>query len=385
MNGSHADGRIVIVGGGVVGTSLAFHLTQLGHREVVLIERGELGEGTTAYGTGGIRQQFTSRVNAQLVRRSVDFFSEFTERTGEPFDFRQHGYLFLLDDENTAAAFATAVRTQNELGVPSRLLTPEEVPALAPGVRLDGLVGAAYCPTDGSASPTDATAGFARAARRRGADIRRNTEVTGFLRDADGTVTGVRTTTEDVTASTVVIATGPQARALGRLAGIELPVAPHRRQAFAIAPLPWIDAAQPLTVDVGSGAYVHPEHGGSAVVGGNDRETPEGTDTSIDESRVEPLLEALVHRWPGMTEAAVVRGWAGLREMTPDDHALVGASEVPGLWAAVGFSGHGFMQAPAVGEALAELLLTGGSQLDLAPLRLSRFAEGRPVDEGVRF
>jgi sarcosine oxidase subunit beta len=196
----------------------------------------------------------------------------------------------------------------------------------------------------------------------------------------------VQTTDGFIDAEVVLIAAGPQARDVGRLAGVELPVAPHRRQAFAVAPMGWVNAAMPLTVDLTSGAYLHPEMSGGAVIGGNDRNVAEGTDVSVDMTLVESLIAALVHRFPAMEEATVSRGWAGLREMTPDDHALVGpVGDVAGLWSAVGFSGHGFMQAPAVGEAIAQMLVFGQSAIDMHPLRATRFAEGDEVREGVVF
>ena len=380
------DADIVIVGGGVIGISIAFHLTQMGHSKVIVVERGEIGEGATSQATGGIRQQFTSKINARLVRRSLDFFSAFQDRTGEPFNFRQHGYLFLLTTERQWEVFSRAVQMQNALDIPSRTMTPAEVRAGFAGIDVDDLVGATYCPTDGSGSPYDAVTGMARAATRAGARIVRHTKVTGFLRSRQGRVTGVKTPTGELNAAAVIIAAGPQSREVGRLAGVELPVAPHRRQAFAVKGTDWMGDRYPLTVDVTTGAYIHPEREGNAVIGGNDRSVPEGTSTAVDRSLLEPLLEALVHRWPSMAEAQVSRAWAGLREMTPDDHAIVGAvPHTPGLWAAVGFSGHGFMQAPAVGEAMAQLLLHGESDIDLEPLRPTRFSENEPVVEDVLF
>ncbi|HWN32066.1 MAG TPA: FAD-binding oxidoreductase [Pseudonocardia sp.] len=372
---------VVIIGGGVVGLSIAFHLAESGYPEVTVLERGLIGEGTTASATGGIRQQFTSEVNVRMVRDSVEFFAAFAERTGYPLDFRRHGYLFLLSTEQQVDAFRVAADMQRRNGVPTELLSPDEVLAINPLIRVTDLLGAAYCAGDGSASPNDAVQGFARAARERGARIRQHTEVTA-IDLVDGAVSAVRTDSgQRFEAEVVLIATGPQARRTGQLAGIELPVAPHRRQAFAIAPLPWLTRDLPFTVDLTSGAYLHSE-----VVGGNDRDVPEGTDTDVDWSLTGPLIEALVHRIPAMADASITRGWAGLREMTPDDHAIVGpVPSVPGLWTAVGFSGHGFMQSPAVGQQLARWLLGGRPSIDLSPLRLARFAERELVIEGVRF
>jgi sarcosine oxidase subunit beta len=377
------DGPVVIVGGGIIGASVAFHLAERGFTDVTIVERDRVGEGSTARATGGIRQLFTSPVNAAIVHRAVGFWERFTERTGAPLDFRRHGYCFLLGTEQQLDVFTRATRMQNALGIDSRLIGADEVAELVPGTRTDDLLAAAYCPSDGSASPTDAVSGFVAAARRSGVTVRQGCEATGLLTSA-GRVTGVRTTAGDLPARIVLLAPGAQARETGRRFGVELPVAPHRRQAFAIERLDWLRPDMPLTVDLATGAYIHAEASGAAVIGGNDREVPEGTDTTVDQSRLEPLVKALVDRWPGMAEARVTRGWAGLREMTPDDHAVIGPVGPEGLWAAVGFSGHGFMQSPVVGECLAGWWLDGASPYDLTPLRPSRFADGEPiVEEGV--
>jgi len=386
MTGTTAAGLdrgVVIVGGGIIGASVAFHLAERGFTDVTVVERHRIGEGSTARATGGIRQQFTSRVNAAMVHRSVEFWTDFEQRTGAAFDFRRHGYLFLLTTDEQLATFRCAVAMQNELGIDSRIITAAEVTELVPGTITDDLRGASYCASDGSGSPTDAVNGLISAARRSGVDVRQRCEVTGLLTTGDR-VTGVRTSTGDLKAGLVLIAAGPQAREAGQRMGIDLPVAPHRRQAFAVDQMDWLRPGMPLTVDLGSGAYLHPELSGAAVIGGNDRDVPEGTDTTVDQERVEPLVKALIDRWPRMADARVSRGWAGLREMTPDDHAVIGPVGPDGLWAAAGFSGHGFMQAPAVGECLAAWWLDGTSPYDLAPLRPSRFAEGQPViEEGV--
>jgi sarcosine oxidase, subunit beta len=385
MGALAGDGRIVIVGAGIIGVSTAYHLSALGHRDVVVLDRAGIGEGTTANATGGIRQQFTSAINATLAHRSVELFGRLAGATGEPFNFRQHGYLFLLSEPAQLVAFGRAVHMQNQIGIPSRVVDPAEIGQLYPQVRTEDLVGGTYCPTDGSASPTDATNAYAKAARRNGVIITTNSAVRDFLRTGDGGVCGVRTDHGDIGADVVLLAAGPQSRELGRMVGVDLLVSPHRRQAFVIESLPWLHHDLPFTVDLASGAYIHPETAG-AVIGGNDRDVDEGTDTTVDWDLAPSLLAALVTRWPVMESARVRRGWAGLREMTPDDHALVGPiPDVPGLWVATGFSGHGFMQAPAIGEALAQLLRTGSSDIDLGVLRAERFAEGRAIVESGVF
>jgi sarcosine oxidase, subunit beta len=378
-------GRVVIIGGGVIGTSIGFHLTDLGYQNVTILERGNLGEGATAAATGGIRQQFNSEINARLVRRSIELYKSFPSRTGEPFAFREHGYLFLIGTGAGLALFEEAVRMQNRLGIPSQVLEPAALENVMPGIRLDGLAGGAYCPADGSGTPQEAVSGYAAAMRRQGGEIRLGTEAVGFSRARSGEPV-VLTPSGTIAAELVLIAAGPQTRDVATLAGVTVPVTPHRRQAFAINPLPWLSESLPLTVDLSTGSYIHPERGGRAVIGGNDRCVPAGTDTRIDWGLAESLMESLMHRFPRMRDASISRGWAGLREMTPDDNALVGPLGKPdGFWVAAGFSGHGFMQAPAIGEAVAELLVSGKPGINLDPLRPGRFAEGPVSHEGVVF
>ena len=381
---ANPPGSVLIVGAGIIGTSIAYHLAASGSPGVTVVDRAGVAEGSTARATGAIRAQFTSTPNVALAHRSVTLFGRLSEDTGEPFDFRQHGYLFLLTDPDRLDAFRRAVDLQNSQGVPSRMLSPDEVADLYPQARTDDLLGATYCATDGSGSPTDAATAYARAARRAGAQVRTQCRVTGFLRDTGGAVCGVATTDGPIGADTVIVAAGPQSRELCRTLDLDIPVAPHRRQVCAIGPLDWVHPALPFVVDMGTGAYLHPGSAGS-VIGGTDRDVGEGEDTTVDWDLVPALLDALVARFPAMAQATVTRAWAGLREMTPDDHALIGpVPEVPNLWLATGFSGHGFMQAPAVGEAVGQLLLRGASDIDITALRPSRFADGRPIlEDGV--
>lgn len=379
------QGPIVIIGGGVIGCSLAFHLVKHGHDNVTVIEAGQLGEGSTAKATGGIRQQFSSRLNADISHEAVDYFTNFESRVGEPFNFRQHGYLFLLSTEAQHRQFEMDIAMQGSLGIDVRLLDRHEIADLMPGVRTDDLLGGAYTPDDGSGSPTDVTMAFARQAKRRGAVFHLNTRVTDIERATDGTCRAVTTHAgERVPASTVVNAAGPWAAKVGRLGGMDLPVEPHPRQAFGIAPIAQLSPSMPLTVDLASGAYVHPETAGG-IIGGNDRDAPVSEEATVDWNLVENLAESLSSRIPWMEAASITTGWSGLREMTPDDHAIIGPVAESGWWNAVGFSGHGFMQAPVVGEHLSRWMLGLGDHRDLSALSLDRFTTGRLNSEMTVF
>lgn len=371
-----SGGRVVIVGGGIIGLSVAFHLGRRGHRDVVVLDRGAVGEGATAAATGGIRRQFSSPVNIELSLRSMPFWTAFQDVTGRPLDFRRHGYLLLLSGPDTLAAFTRNVALQRRLGVPVALLQPDEVDEVFPGVRADDLLGATYTPGDGSASPADAVAGLLHGARSAGVEVRQGVRFLGVDTAPEGTVRTALTSDGPVEAAQVVIAAGPQAGEVGRRCGVDLPVRPHSRQAFATGPLPDLHGGLPLTVDMATGAYVHPQAtGGTAVIGGSDRDVTSTTAARVDWGRIAGLAEAVSHRFPGLAQMEVTGGWAGLREMTPDDHGVVGPiAGRPGLWVAAGFSGHGFMHAPAVGEAVARWLLDGDPGLDLHDLRPDRFA-----------
>lgn len=368
-------GPVVIIGAGVIGCSLAFHLARYGHNDVTVLDAGAIGDGSTASATGGIRQQFSSSVNASIAHEAVQYFEHFEDLVGEPFDFRQHGYLFLLGSAEQYAQFEQNAQMQRAEGIDVKLLRPDELGDIVPSLNVDGLHGGAFTPDDGSGSPADAVQAFASQARRHGVRILQNTAVLGIGQDSNGRVRQVRTSDATYPAEVVINAAGPWARSVGKMVGLDLPVEPHPRQAFSIGPLPQLQPHMPLTVDLLTGSYVHPEvHGG--IIGGNDRDTPRGEDATVRWDLIEELTIALVHRFPWMEEATVRSGWCGLREMTPDDHAIVGPCEVPGWWNAVGFSGHGFMQAPVVGDHVARWLLGHSDRRDLSALRLSRFAEG---------
>jgi sarcosine oxidase subunit beta len=378
-------GPIVVIGGGVVGLSIAYHLAERGYRDVTLIERHTLGSGTTAKGNGGVRQQFATAINIALSRRAVEYFAHFADRVGESITFRQHGYLFLLDREAQLEDFRATATRQRAAGVPVEILAPTEIAAVMPFVDTTGLVGASYCPTDGSAVSAEVVQAFANQARARGVRIREETPALAIERDGHGAVAAVHIPAGRLEAEVIVNAAGPWAAEIGRLVGEDLPIEPRRRQVCLIEPLDWLTPELPFTIDLSAAAYVQPRPGG-AVIGGNDRVTPAGFDATVDWSLAPPLQASLAHRIPALAGVAIQRAWAGIRDMTADEHAIVGpVAAVPGFWVAAGFSGHGFMHAPPIGELLSEWLLAGAPSLDLTPLRLERFAEGAALAEQTVF
>jgi len=380
-----SGGRVVIVGGGVIGTSIAFHLATAGYNNVVVLERGRLGEGATSKATGGIRQQFSSEVNARLSHEAVSYFKNFQELVGEPFSFREHGYLFVTTSETVLDAAHRAAQMQQGLGIPASVVTPEQIRELHPHMRVEDLAGGTYCPTDGSGSPADLVQAFARQARRHGVQIRQHTAVHEIQCDKSQQVRRVLTSDGLIDAEVVIDAAGPWAGQVAGMAGVSIPLEPRPRQAFAIAPLPWMSSEMPLSVDLDSGAYLHPESSGG-VIGGTDRDRAPGFDDTVDQSLLERLITAATRRFPDLVDAQILRGWAGLREMTPDDHALVGPVEtVPGFWLTAGFSGHGFMHSPIIGREVSRWLLAGSPDLDLSRLAPARFNGSAAESEDLVF
>jgi sarcosine oxidase subunit beta len=364
--------EVIVVGGGVMGLSTAFHLAEAGV-DVLLVERDELGSGSTCRAAGGVRAQFSDPANIELARRSLAAFERFGQRPGAEIDLRQHGYLFLLDDEADVAAFEAGVRLQNELGVPSRMLTVDQALELSPLVVGDGLLAAAFSPTDGHCTPEAVVQGYARGARALGARIRQHCAVTG-IEVADGVITGVRTTQGLVDTSTVVVTAGAWSAALGEMAGVSLPVAPLRRQIIVTSELPDLPADLPMTIDFGTTFYFHPE-GLGLLVGMSDPDQEPGFDLTTGDEWLPGLAEAVQRRAPALAGVGIAHRWAGLYEMSPDHNALIGeARQVSRLLYATGFSGHGFLQGPAVGEVLRDLVLGVPPVVDVSGLSVDRFA-----------
>ncbi len=378
---------VAIVGAGIMGVSTAYHLARLGAGRVVVLERDSVCSGSTALASGGIRHQYANRLGVELTTHSIVTFERFEEEFGVDPNFRQHGYLILITTEDELAVARRSVALQRSLGVDVELLDAGATHRLCPYLRTDDLLGATYSPRDGYADPYLCTTAIAARARDLGVAIRQQHEVRGFARSGDR-VTGVVTASGIVEASVVVIATGAWSGVVGALAGVDIPVVPHRRHKFVTAPFPTdaIPAATPFIIDPHAGFSLRRE-GAGVLLGIGRREEPSGFSTEVDRSLEPRVVERAVHRAPALAEARLMNAWAGLYEMTPDQTGIVSAVPgVEGLHVIAGFSGHGFMHGPIAGQLMAELITRSRAMtMDAAPLDIGRFARGQTQVEPLTF
>ncbi|MFJ4630128.1 NAD(P)/FAD-dependent oxidoreductase [Streptomyces sp. NPDC088847] len=372
--------EVVVIGGGVIGTSIAYHLARAGVRDVVLVERDELAAGSTSKAAGGVRAQFSDVLNVQLGARSLEAFARFEEDTGYDIGLHRVGYLFLLSTPEDVASFEAGVRLQNSLDVPSRMIDPAEARRLSPLISTDGLLAAAYSPDDGHCTPEAVVHGYASAARNHGATILRHTDATGIETHGD-TITAVVTTLGRIDTRTVICAAGAWSRAIGAMAGVDLPVQPLRRQIAVTEPVSGLPPTLPMTIDFSTSLYFHTE-GPGLLVGMSDPDERPGYATDTHDRWIPRLAEAMRHRAPDLLALRRTGGWAGLYENTPDHNALIGeATSVSRFLYATGFSGHGFLQGPAVGEVVRDLYLGHVPFVDVSPLSAGRFAADAPRPE----
>lgn len=344
--------RIVVAGAGAAGASIAYHLALAGARDVVLADRGPIAGGATAKAMGGVRQQFSTAAEVRLAQESIGFF----ERLGPPF-FLQVGYLFVATTEEGLAALEERRALQEALGVPAERVDPSVVP----GLETADVRGAVACWQDGVADPPAVARELVRRAAERGVEVREHTPA------------------ETLDGDVLVIACGPWSGDVAAARGVELPIRPLCRQLLETTPLPGLPERLPMVVEAETGFHFR-RHGDVLVLAMADAEPRWGFDETVDESVYEDRLRRLAHRYPPAASARIARGRAGLYDMTPDAHPIIGwVGE--GVYAACGFSGHGFMQSPAVGRAVAEELVHGASELDLSPYRLERFERGAPFAE----
>ena len=344
-----------MIGGGALGAATAYHLRRLGVRDVVLLERDALGSGSTSKAAGGIRAQFADELNIRIALRSLDEFEGFADEIS----FRQDGYLFLLDRPDDVASFRAALALQQSLGVPSRELTPAEAREIVPQLETADLLAATYCERDGYATPEAVVQHYARES---GATIRQGCAATGIVVKR-GRITGVETPEGQIDTDTVVCCAGVWSREVGELAGVSLPVEGEARSMWFTPEDGGLPERLPLTIDFSTGFYFHREGPGLAF-GGRER-------------ALEDVAVAAARRLPVLADLPVQSSWWGWYDVSPDWNALVGeARGVSRFLYATGFSGHGFQQAPAVGEHLAELVVGRQPTLDLSPLSAERFAAG---------
>ena len=368
---------VVIVGGGVVGVSAAYHLADAGAGSVLLLERADrLGTGSTGACAGGFRHQFGSQINVMLSIESIRMITSFTEEHGLPLDVTQDGYLFLVSSEDVWEEFLATVEMQRSFGVEVEVLTPKDAAELIPGISTENLVGATFGPKDGIADPAGLTEGYATLARRAGVDIETGVEAQAIRVDGDR-VTGLMTSGGEISSPVVVNAAGAWAGRLAATAGLELPLDPIPRHVVVTAGFPGAPDRRTLVVDVATSFYFHREGPGVLMGMGSPHEQP-SFETVVDERFIaDELLPTAVRVLPPLEEAGVRSSWVGLYEMTPDRHPILGeAPGVQGLFLATGFSGHGFQHAPVVGKLLTEMIQQGQAKtVDVSSLGLDRFDE----------
>jgi sarcosine oxidase, subunit beta len=376
---------VVIIGGGIVGSSIAYHLTAAGCRNVAVIERESAqGKGSTGKSMGGVRAQFSTPVNIHMSLYSIPFYASFEERLGHPSGYRPQGYLFCATNEKQMAYLTANYDKQVALGLKDvRLITSDEIRDMFPQLRSDDIVGGSFCSSDGFVDPYSAMIGMMTWASDHGARLRKNTLVTGIARDERG-VCAVETNKGTVGTRIVVNCAGAWAASVARMAGVELPVEPLRRMLVPTEPFDAFPHSAPMIIDMANGFHFRPEGLGFLMAWNDPDETP-GFKTDFEPAFVEKILLRAADRVPMFESVAVnpKRAWAGLYEMTPDHHPILGpAPELPGFFLANGFSGHGVMHAPATGKILSDLILSTKCDLvDTSLLGLSRFAEGRMIEE----
>lgn len=388
-----ATASTVIVGGGIVGTAVAFFLADRGERDVVLLERDRLGSGTTKGGLGGIRHQFVDELDVRLSLMATEFWREFPSYTGSGHDFEERGYLFLAETADGLAQLREPLPLYERLGVPVEMLDRQEIEDLVPGIRTDDLAGGRICARDGYGDPLAALAGFAAAALLEGVRSFEGTPATELLREGDR-VTAVRTARGDIRAERVLLATGCWTAQLAATAAVAVPIWAYPRTVMESQPMPQL-AGIPMVIEWESGFHFRPKDGRqrfampNLTTDGGIEKGPGAPPTSFEAVEFPPLevpasLEPWVkaraaRRHPAFQGLEITASWSCYYEMTPDDHPVVGrVPGVDGLYVAAGFSGHGFMHTPATAQLVVEEMLDGkASTLDISDLSLERFRTGR--------
>ncbi|HJZ67821.1 MAG TPA: FAD-dependent oxidoreductase [Blastocatellia bacterium] len=376
---------VVIIGGGIVGSSVAYHLAERGCNNILIVEREERqGMGSTAKSMGGVRAQFATPINIRMSLYSIDLFSRFEEVTGHTAGYKAQGYLFVATNQRHLDYLEANYRQQQACGLNNvEMVSREDIVKTVPQLIADDVVGGSFCPTDGFVDPYSVMTGFSKRARERGTKLWLQTDVTG-IDVQQGQVAGVQTSSGYVSTRALVNAAGPWAASVAQLAELELPVEPLRRQIVKTEPFSELSTRLPMVIDMSTGFHFRPE-GSSFLLAWPDPEETYGFRTDFDYGFIEKILTRAVSRVPAFVDAEVNprRCWAGMYEMTPDHHAIIcRAPGVEGMFLANGFSGHGVMHSPATGKIVSELILDGASSFaDASALRVERFKEGNLLEE----
>ncbi|MDO8752927.1 MAG: FAD-dependent oxidoreductase [Anaerolineales bacterium] len=374
---------IVIIGGGVMGASAAYHLAQCGiaARNIVLLEKENFfGQGATGRCAGGVRYQFSTEINIKLSLESLPMLERFKDEIGQAVNYRQCGYLLVATNDKDASTFKRNVGLQNKLGVPTQLLGGDEVRARLPLMKFDDAIAGTFNQKDGTVDPNSVVMGYINAAQKMGVKAVSGAQVTGIT-VSGGEVEEVQTSLGAVKTRMILNAAGPWASQIGQMAGVQIPVIPLRRQMFTTNPLKEIPEDFPFVIDFAKSLYFHHEGEGLLIGMSNQNEKP-GFDQSVDEDFELVNLEAAIERLPLVEKASRASHWAGLYEVTPDAHPIFGNSDIKGFTLCAGFSGHGFMHGPIAGKLMSEFILNGKfSSVDVSMLDLQRFEEGRLIQE----
>ena len=373
--------EVVIIGGGVMGASTAYHLALSGQKNILLLEKDEFfGQEATGRCAGGVRYQFSTEVNVRLSLQSLPMLDRFKDEIGQDINFRKCGYLFVLTTPEDVKTFRHSLEMQQSLGVHTQWLTPDEIHKRLPLMRFEDALAGSFNRDDGLVDPNSVVMGYIGASQRLGVRCLNKVEVTG-IKAASGKIIAVETNQGTISAPVIVDAAGPWAGVIGRMAGVTVPIEPYRRQIMTTTPIPEVPADFPFVLDFAQSLYFHRE-GDGILTGMSNNNEKAGFDQNVDEAFEMVNLETSIARMPCLEKVGLLSHWAGLYEVTPDAHPIYGKTSVEGFFIVAGFSGHGFMHGPISGKLMAECILDGKFQsLDVSFLDLARFAEGRQIRE----
>jgi len=376
---SSAD--FVIIGGGVMGASIAFHLAEYGQKSILLLEKEDFfGQGATGRCAGGIRYQFATEVNIRLSMESLPMLERFEGEIGQAIGYNPCGYLFLLSNSEDEQIFKQNVALQRKLDVDTIWLEGHEIRNMLPDMKLDDITCGTVHYKDGIADPNSVVMGYIQAGQNLGVNAQPGVEIKGIELNS-GRISGIQTNHGIVKTRTVINAAGPWAGLIGKMAGLNVPITPLRRQMLTTTPLPEIPPDFPFVIDFTQSLYFHRE-GAGLLTGMSNPSEKAGFDQTVDPEWELVHLEAAVKRLPLLSKAGLASHWAGLYEVTPDAHPIYGETPVEGFYICAGFSGHGFMHGPVSGKIMAEIILEGRAQtVDVSMLDLRRFEEGRMIRE----